>query len=155
MRWLDRCNFRGSSHGETDLHLAVRSHTARTLRVAVVSSSLRLAGAEKQTAYLTRALREAGADVRFFHLGEGGHYENVLRQAGVSLVRIYTPNRPLFILAGLSRALRRFRPEIAFAPQFGDLLQTGVAGRLCHALVLGGIRSDGFYELNEHGPRSR
>ncbi|HXJ73209.1 MAG TPA: glycosyltransferase family 4 protein, partial [Candidatus Dormibacteraeota bacterium] len=135
--------------------MAGRPNTGRPLRVAVVSSSLRRAGAEKQTAYLTRALREAGADVRFFHLGAGGHYEDVLRQTGVSPVRIYTPNRPLLILARLSTALRRFGSEIAFAPQFGDLLQTGLAGRLCHALVLGGIRSDGFYELNEHGPRSR
>ena len=124
-------------------------------RVALVASSLRLAGAEKQTVYMARALLEAGADVRFFYLGESGHYEAVLRRMGVSFARIYRQNRPLFILTRLTHALRRFRPHIVFAPQFGDLLQAGPAGRLCNALTLGGLRSDGFYELNTHGRRSR
>src|ERR1041385_6326102 len=86
------------------------------LRVAVVSSSLKLAGAEKQTVYLTRALRDAGSDVRFFYLGEGGYYERVLRQMGISLLQIYKRNRPLQILARLSQALLRFKPEIVFSP---------------------------------------
>ena len=130
-------------------------NTFKPLRVAVVSSSLRLAGAEKQTAYLTRALLEAGADVRFFYLGEGGYYEEILRRMGVFFLQIYKRDRPIFILARLSRALRRFRPEIVFSPQFGDLLQAGIAGRVCNALILGGVRSDGFYELNGHGRWSR
>ena len=124
-------------------------------RIALVASSLKLAGAEKQTVYIARALLEAGADARFFHLGESGHYETVLRRMGVSFMRVYKQNRPLFILTRLTRVLRRFRPQIVFAPQFGDLLQAGPAGRLCNALTLGGLRSDGFYELNAHGWRSR
>ncbi len=126
-----------------------------SLRVAVVASSLRLAGAEKQTVYLTRALLEAGTDVRFFHVGEDGYYEPVLRQMGIPIARIYRRNRPLAILARLSKALYEFRPVVVFAPQFGDLLQGGLAGRLCQALTLGGLRSDGFYELNTEGRRSR
>ncbi len=104
---------------------------------------------------MTRALKEAGADSRFFHLGEGGHYETVLRRMGISFLQIYKRNQPMFILTRLSQALWRFRPQIVFAPQFGDLLQGGLAGRLCNALVLGGVRSDGFYELNSNGRRSR
>jgi len=134
--------------------MPMRPNTIPRPRVAVVSSSLKLAGAEKQTAYLTRALCEAGAEVCFFYLGEGGYYEKVLRRMGVSLVQIYKRNRPISILARFSRALRRFRPDIVFAPQFGDLLQAGIAGRLCRGLILGGVRSDGFYELNGHGQRS-
>jgi glycosyltransferase involved in cell wall biosynthesis len=129
-------------------------NTFRPVRVAVISSSLKLGGAEKQTVYQTRALREAGADVRVFHLGEGAYYEQVLRQIGIPLIQIYKRNGPMLILARLSKALRRFGPEIVFSPQFGDLLQAGLAGRLCHALVLGGVRSDGFYELNSNGRRS-
>src|SRR5262245_36978688 len=119
--------------------MSMRPNAIPPPRVAVVSSSLKLAGAEKQTAYLTRALSEAGMDVRFFYLGEGGYYENVLRRMGVSLVQIYQRNRPISILARLSRALRGFRPEVVFAPQFGDLLHAGIAGRLCHGLILGGV----------------
>ncbi len=124
-------------------------------RVAVVASSLRLAGAEKQTVYLTRALFEAGLDIRFFHIGQGGHYEPVLRRMGIPFLQIYKPNRPMFILARLSRALWRFRPHLMFAPQFGDLLHAGLAGRLCNALTLGGLRSDGLYELRTSGWRSK
>jgi glycosyltransferase involved in cell wall biosynthesis len=125
-----------------------------TLRVAVVGSSLTLAGAQKQTVYMCRALLDEGIDARFFHLGEGGYYQTVLQGLGMPLMRIYQRNRPLHILAHLSKALCRFRPQIVLAPQFGDLLHSGLAGRLCRALVIGGLRSDGFYELNEHGRRS-
>jgi glycosyltransferase involved in cell wall biosynthesis len=126
----------------------------KPLRVAVVASSLKLAGAEKQTVYLTRALVEAGADTRFFHLGEGGHYETVLREMGIAVRQIHHRNRPLAILLRLTQALCRFRPDIVFAPQFGDLLQAGLSGRICNSFVLGGLRSDGFYELNSNGRRS-
>jgi len=135
--------------------LPMMPNTFQPLRVALVASSLRLAGAEKQTAYLARALFGAGTDVRFFHLGEGGHYEQILRGMGIPFVQIYRQNRPVFMLARLTKALCRFRPQIVFAPQFGDLLQAGIAGQLCNALILGGVRSDGFYELNGHGRQSR
>ncbi len=135
--------------------LPIRLNTLPPLRVAMVGSSLRLAGAEKQTVYVARALHEAGTETRFFHLGQAGHYEAVLHRLGVPLMQVYRPGRPVFALARLARALRRLRPHIVFAPQFGDLLQAGLAGRFCRALTLGGLRSDGFYELNESGLRSR
>src|SRR5687768_13898616 len=117
------------------------------LKVAMIGSSLRLAGAEKQTVYMARALLEAGVDVRFFHIGPSGYYEPVLRQIGVPIHQIYAVNRPSVILARLIRALRRWRPHVAFTCQFDDLLYGGVAGRCCRALTLGGVRSDGLREL--------
>ena len=132
-----------------------RGDTSRRLRVALVASSLGLAGAEKQTVYTARALLHAGIDVRFFYLGGSGHYEAVLRHLGVSLCQIFAANRPWVILAGLTRALCRLRPHIVMASQFSDLLYGGAAGRFCNAMTLGGIRSDGFYELSAYGQRSR
>lgn len=125
------------------------------LRVAIVASSLRLAGAEKQTFHQARALHRAGIATRFFYLGGGGHYESVLRQTGVPLRQIYHPNKPWLMLARLISNLWRWRPHIVLAAQFGDLLYAAAAGRLCHALTLGGVRSDGFYELESHGRWSR
>src|SRR5258705_13122270 len=125
------------------------------LRVALVASSLSLGGGEKQTVYIARALLDAGIDARLFYLGSGGHYEVVLQQIGVPTLRIYTANRPWIILAGLIRTLRRFRPHIVLMNQFGDLAYGIIAGRCCHALTLGGIRSDGLYELNVRGNLSR
>jgi len=121
------------------------------LRVAVVASSLNLGGAEKQTVYIARALWEAGIDVRLYYLGGGGHYESVLQQSGVPTDRIYTANRPWVILAGLIRALRQMRPHVLLMNQFGDLAYGIIAGWCCRALTLGGIRSDGLYELNVRG----
>jgi glycosyltransferase involved in cell wall biosynthesis len=131
------------------------SNLSQPLRVAVVASSLQLAGAEKQAFYMARALYGAGNEARFFHLGGDGRYETVLRQAGVPFRRIYFPNRPLLMLARLAAAWRRWRPHIALAVQFGDLRFAIPAGRLCRALVVGGVRSDGFYELNRYGRWSR
>jgi len=126
----------------------------RPLKVALVTSSLRLAGAEKQTVYAARALFQAGMDVRVFYLGENGHYQSVLRQLGIPLCQIYAANRPWFMLAGLIRALCRLRPQIVLVNQFGDLIHGGTAGRVCGALTLGGVRSDGRQELEVLGRRT-
>lgn len=123
--------------------------------MALVASSLRLGGAEKQTVYTARALVQAGMDVRFFYLGASGHYEAVLRRLGVPVCQIFAANKPLVMLAGLIRAFWQWRPHVVMAGQFGDLLYGGAAGRFCNALTLGGVRSDGFYELNAHGRLSR
>ena len=128
---------------------------SQTLRVAIVASSLKLAGAEKQTFYMARALHRAGQSVRFYHLGGDGHYEPALRQSGVAVHRIYFPGQPWRMLARLTKSLFQWRPQIVLAVQFGDLRYAIPAGRICQALVLGGVRSDGFYELNRYGRWSR
>jgi glycosyltransferase involved in cell wall biosynthesis len=124
------------------------------LRVAFIVSSLSIGGAEKQTVYMARALREAGVDVRLFYLGSGGYYEAVVRQMGVTVRQIHHANKPWFTLARLTRSLRRFRPHVIMVSQFGDLVYGIPAGWCCHALTLGGIRSDGSYELNVRGKLS-
>lgn len=124
------------------------------MRIALIASSLRLAGAEKQFSYTARALFECGVDVRVFYLGAGDHFQSVLTDAGVPLRQIYNPGRPFLMLIRLIRELAAFKPQIVLASQFGDLLFAGFAGRLCNALVLGGVRSDGFYELRTSGRRS-
>jgi glycosyltransferase involved in cell wall biosynthesis len=131
------------------------NNSLQSLRVAIIASSLRLAGAEKQTFYMARALHQAGVEVRLYQLCGEGHYEPVLQQCGVPVERIYHANRPWLMLAKLTASLFRWRPQIVLAAQFGDLRFAVPAGRICNALILGGVRSDGFYELNEHGRWSR
>ena len=125
------------------------------MRIALIASSLRLAGAEKQFVYVARALRERGLDARVYYLGPGEHYQAVLSEAGVPLRQMFRRGQPLRMLIGLSRALFRFKPHVVLASQFGDLIFAGPAGRLVNALVLGGVRSDGFYELRTAGRRGR
>src|ERR1051326_6592286 len=124
------------------------------MRIALIASSLRLAGAEKQFTYTARALFDAGVDARGFYLGPGDHYQQVLSKAGIPLQQIYNEGRSLFMLARLTRQLLGFKPHLTLASQFGDLIFAGPAGRLSNALVIGGVRSDGFYELRTSGRRS-
>jgi glycosyltransferase involved in cell wall biosynthesis len=124
-------------------------------RIAMVASSLRRGGAEKQAVYMARALRDAGMGVKVFYLGAGGHYETILGEMDVSHQTIFRPRSPGAMLITLSKALWRWRPDIVMASQFGDLKFAGVAGRLCRALTLGGIRSDGRRDLQANGRWSR
>src|SRR5260370_41753356 len=99
---------------------------------------------------MSRARAWSGMDVRCFHLGGGGYYEDVLRQTGVPVHRIFTPNQPWVMLASLTRTLCRLRPQIVLAAQFGDLLYGAAAGRCCNALDFGGVRSGGLYPVDAH-----
>jgi glycosyltransferase involved in cell wall biosynthesis len=132
----------------------IGGHSPR-LRVALITSSLSLGGAEKQTVYIARALVNAGIDVRVFHLGGAGHYEAALRQMDVPVCQLYRPNKPWAILLNLIRVLRRWRPDTILVSQFGDLVYGVIAGRCCGALTLGGVRSNGSYEFNVRGHLSR
>src|SRR3954464_6712005 len=125
------------------------------MRIALIASSLRLAGAEKQFCYTARALFEAGIEVRVFYLGAGDYYQTVLTDVRIPLRQIFSRGRPLLMLVRLMKELVLFRPHIVLASQFGDLVFAGPAGRVCNALVFGGIRSDGFYELRTSGRRGR
>lgn len=125
------------------------------MRLALVATSLRLAGAEKQFAYAAQTLSSKGLDVRVYHLGEEDHFQRRLREAGIPVRQIFGPGRPLAMLARLGLELLRFRPHLVQASQFGDLVFASPAGRICGALVLGGVRSDGFYELRTSGKRRR
>jgi glycosyltransferase involved in cell wall biosynthesis len=124
------------------------------MRIALIASSLRRAGAEKQFCYTARALTEAGIDAHVFYLGAGDYYQKVLTDAGIPVRQIFHHRGSFLMLLRLMKELATLKPEIVLASQFGDLMFAGLAGRLCRALVLGGVRSDGFYEIRTSGRRS-
>jgi glycosyltransferase involved in cell wall biosynthesis len=124
------------------------------MRIALIASSLRRAGAEKQFSYMARAMHRAGIDSHVFYLGAGDYYQTVLTDAGVPVRQIFNRRQSLLMLIRLIKELAALRPHIVLASQFGDLAFAGLAGRLCGALVLGGVRSDGFYEIRTSGRRS-
>ena len=47
------------------------------MRIALIASSLRRAGAEKQFSYAARALSQAGIDSHVFYLGSGDYYQTL------------------------------------------------------------------------------
>jgi glycosyltransferase involved in cell wall biosynthesis len=124
------------------------------MRIALIASSLRRAGAEKQFSYTARALFEAGMDSQVFYLGAGDYYQTALTEAGIPVRQIFNRRQSLLMLIRLAKALAAQKPHIVLASQFGDLIFAGLAGRLCGALVLGGVRSDGYYEIRTSGWRS-
>jgi glycosyltransferase involved in cell wall biosynthesis len=124
------------------------------MRVALIASSLRRAGAEKQFSYTARALSQADTHATVFYLGAGDYYQKVLTDTGVPFRQIFNQGQSFLMLLHLIKELTTLRPHIVLASQFGDLMFAGLAGRLCRALVLGGVRSDGFYEIRTSGRRS-
>jgi glycosyltransferase involved in cell wall biosynthesis len=124
------------------------------MRIALIASSLRRAGAEKQFSYMARGLFDAGIDSHVFYLGGGDYYQTVLTRGGIPVHQIFNPGQPFLMLIRLIKQFAELKPDIVLASQFGDLIFAGLAGRLCGALVLGGVRSDGFYEIRTSGRRS-
>lgn len=125
------------------------------LRVVVVTASLGMAGAEKQTFYIARALAEAGVAVRVLNLGPGGVYEDALRELKVDSRSFgWLPGVPLRI-ALLLAALRGFRPHIIQSVHAYTNVYSSIGGRLLRALSIGGLRSDFQACLNNNGRFSR
>src|SRR5579862_6273420 len=124
-----------------------------TLRIAMATSSLVRAGAEKQFVYMARALHEAGVDVRVFFFGTGGFYENALRSVGIPIFELSYGEKPLLTLWAMIRAQLGFRPHIVMAGQFGDIIFAGLPGRLCGAMTVAGVRCDGYWEMARYRRR--
>jgi glycosyltransferase involved in cell wall biosynthesis len=125
------------------------------LRVAIVTASLGLAGAEKQAFYMARSLAEAGVNVRVLNLSRGGEYEELLGKMNVpSTCFGWVPGMP-FRLMLLIAALWRFRPNIIQSVHAYTNIYSGIAGRVLRAVSIGGLRSDLGAHFDDNGPFSR
>jgi glycosyltransferase involved in cell wall biosynthesis len=122
-----------------------------SLRVALFAGTLARGGAEKQLAYMARALRDAGVCLGVYALHEGEAYEAVLRAAGFAPVCVGQAANPALRLVTLTRALRRFRPHVVQAAQFYVNLYVALASRVCGSLAIGALRSDVVLDLQATG----
>jgi glycosyltransferase involved in cell wall biosynthesis len=118
-----------------------------TVRVAFLAGTLVGDGAEKQLVYMVRALRDVGVCVRVYHLRKGEFYESVLRDQEIELCYIGRLENPLLRLALLSAKLREFRPHFIQSSTSWANLYVGLAGRLCRALTIGGMRNSLAHDL--------
>ena len=126
--------------------------TELPLRVALVTMSLRQSGAEKQFLYLARALRDAGAQVRIYHLVDDGYYLSAMRDLGIPVISVAAPSAWQRFYR-LVAAVRAFSPHIVQANHFGTNFYAVVAARSCGALALGAVRSSGTRDVAYHGWR--
>jgi glycosyltransferase involved in cell wall biosynthesis len=112
------------------------------LRVAVVTASLGLAGAEKQAFYMAKSLAEAGVDVRVYCLARGGEYAEALREMGVESTWFGRLPGALLRLTLLIRAMRGFRPDVIQSVHAYTNVYSAIASKLVGAISVGGLRSD-------------
>jgi glycosyltransferase involved in cell wall biosynthesis len=103
---------------------------------------LGLGGAEKQLAYLVRALVAAGAEVRVYSLTRGEFYETVLARYGQQPSWIGPSGSPAVRLALLTRQMREFRPHVIQSTHAFTNLYAGIIGRLLGATSVGAVRSN-------------
>ncbi len=124
---------------------------AGELRVAIVTASLGLAGAEKQAFYITKALAEAGIDVRIYNLSRGGEYEDALRAINVESKYFGWPVGAPLRLALLVGSLSAFRPHVIQSVHAYTNWYSALAGRILGAVSVGGLRSDLASCLSDNG----
>lgn len=117
------------------------------LRVAFVTGTLAQGGAEKQLVYMTRALLQAGANVRIYSLTHGEYYEPILRALGIQPQWIGQYSSPILRLITLMISLYNFRPHILQSTHFYSNLYAGLIAPIYNAVGVGSIRSDIMYEM--------
>lgn len=128
-----------------------RDASRDALRVAFVAGTLVQDGAEKQLVYMSRALREAGVNVRVYSLTRGEFYEGALAELGLRPHFVGRSRSRLRRLLTISAALRDFRPHVVQSAHFYTNLYATLPARLCHALALGCCRNDVFSEIKDLG----
>ena len=117
------------------------------LRVALLAGTLRQGGAEKQLIYMTRALLQAGVDVRVYSLTRGEYYESTLQAMGVQPKWVGQYSSPIFRLMTLIRSLHKFKPHVLQAAHFYANLYVSLSAPVYNAVGIGTIRSDIVYEM--------
>jgi glycosyltransferase involved in cell wall biosynthesis len=111
------------------------------LRVALIAGMLRNGGAEKQLAYMAKALHQAGVQVRVYSLTPGGVYEPILQAIGVQVIWIGRRANPILRLVALVHMLWSFRPHVIQATHSYANIYAGIAGRILKIKSLGALRS--------------
>jgi len=112
------------------------------MRIAFVSTSLEVGGAETALAAVAVGLAEAGADVVVVALRGSGRLAALLQSAGVSVTKMQAAGAGELALGlpAVLRRLRQFRPDIVQGWMYhGNLVATGIAP-LCGARLHWGIR---------------
>jgi glycosyltransferase involved in cell wall biosynthesis len=120
------------------------------LRVCFLAGTLGAGGAERQLFYMTRALRESGAQVKVLSLTEGELYESQLRGIGVPVEWVGQDSGRLGRLRRILSVLRKDKPHILQSQHFYTNLYAAVAGRWTGCRDIGALRSDVDSEVRSH-----
>lgn len=122
------------------------------LRLTFLAGSLGQGGAERQSYYILRALKEAGTQVQVLCLTRGEYWEAPIKALGVPITWVGEPESRLRRLWRIVQWVRRERPDIIQSQLYYTNLYATVAARLTGAREIGAIRSNVFSELEQGGP---
>ena len=132
-------------------NLTPSSSVLRDLRVCFLAGTLGQGGAERQVFYIASALKSAGAHVRGLTLTSGDVWEPRLEAIGVPVEFVGASASRLKRLITISKAVRKFRPDIVQSQHFYANGYSAIAARLCGVRAVGAVRCDGFYDMRDCG----
>lgn len=119
------------------------------MRVALVIGDLNVGGAQKQSYYIAKTLKETGVDIRVYYTNNGSPRFEELRQMGIETIWFGKSKNPAGRTLHLFRLLREFQPHIALCTRTYNNLYLGLAGRLAGITTIGTLRNSVPYERAE------
>ena len=123
----------------------------RGLRVCFLAGTLGQGGAERQLFYIASALKSAGAEVLVLTLTSGEVWESRLKAMGIPVKFVGASASRLKRLLTISRAVRKFHPDVVQSQHFYANGYAAISARLCGARSVGAVRNDGFSDMRDCG----
>ncbi len=120
--------------------------------MCLLAGTLGQGGAERQLFYIASTLKRSGAEVLVLSLTAGELWETRLQAARIPVRFVGGSSSRLKRAFQISRAVRACRPGIVQGQHFYTNAYAAIAGRLAGARSVGGVRSNGFSELQDCGP---
>jgi glycosyltransferase involved in cell wall biosynthesis len=111
-------------------------------KVVFVAGTLGVGGAERQLYYMTRTLREHGAEPEVVSLTQGEHWEPLIRELGVPVHYAGAVRSRPVRAARIALLARRIRPDVVQSSHSYTNLYASLAARAAGACDIGAIRSD-------------
>ena len=112
------------------------------LRIALLTGSLSLGGAEKQLLYTAKVLHDAGVNVCVFSFDSAGFYKQKLQDAGIPVIVINHQYGRISRLLLLIQKLYDFKPHIIQTTQLFTGIYAALAGTIVNAISIVNMRCD-------------
>jgi glycosyltransferase involved in cell wall biosynthesis len=131
--------------------LESKAEFLKGLRVCFLAGTLGQGGAERQLYYILKTLKECGAEVTLFSLTQGEHWERVIGDLGIPVIFVGGSRSRLTRLFAITRAARKFRPDILQSQHFYTNGYSAVAARILGAVAIGAVRGNGAADIQNCG----
>jgi glycosyltransferase involved in cell wall biosynthesis len=121
------------------------------LKLCFLAGTLEHGGAERQLFYILQALCRAGAAPRLLSLDQGEFWEDRIKALGISITWVGNQSSRLKRVFRVLKEARKDPPDVLQSQHFFANAYAGLAARLCRAVGIGALRSNGRMEVIESG----